>query len=864
MAIYIRDVYVADQYLLTTCDATLLETLWISLVLNRATVLIGVMYRPPTCSLTETVTQCHAILSEVTPIFDNIMITGDVNVNMLKPDNLISECFDSYGLAQVVDEPTRVTQTTATLLDPIFINSHDMIKAKGIINSDFISDHSLVFCEVSLASSESAQKMYTYRCFKHFNELAFHEDMRRVSWDDIYYINNIDNKITFLTDNLLSIFNVHAPIRTVRLSRAPAPWLTDALKIILKERDKAFRKYKKDKTIQNWNNYKNLRNFALTSVRREKAAYLKYVNSQDATTLWKRLKLANVLSRARPELPSNLHNPTDINDHFLSAFSKASADAELINYFQTNRHSQSRLEFRLSSPEEVNTIIRGLKSNAAGLDDISLVMLKLSLPFLSNHFTHIINTCLEQGYFPAIWRTAIICPIPKVNSPTSINDLRPISLLPVLSKVLERVVYQQLISYVGDSGILPSHQSGFRPGHGTATALLYVNNLIVEGLDSGMATALILLDYSRAFDCVDHTLLLAKLYYFGLTDIALSFFRNYLEGRRQLVRLHSGVSGVGDVTSGVPQGSILGPLLFILYTFDMSKITSYSRIHSYADDTQLICTFHPSQYDEIEANLNADLQQISKYSSKHNLNLNAKKTQVLLIAPEECSNFLKDYINIQLNGQPLGFTDIARNLGILFDNKLRFSQHISNLSKKSYVALKVLYANKHILNFKVRKKLCEAYILSNLSYCITMYYPCLTYDDKRRLQKIQNNCCRFVYGLKKYDHISEKIMRMHWLKVSYLFQFLLLVFIYKLLKTSTPIYLRSALVFRSDVHQVVIRLNTLTMPQYKKTIFQRGFVYNSVKHYNKFRTYFTCTSLAMFRKEIKTVLLDEQRNIALA
>lgn len=174
--------------------------------------------------------------------------------------------------------------------------------------------------------------------------------------------------------------------------------------------------------------------------------------------------------------------------------------------------------------------------------------------------------------------------------------------------------------------------------------------------------------------------------------------------------------------------------------------------------------------------------------------------------------------------------------------------------------LRVLYANKHVLNFQMRKRLCEAYIMSMISYCMILYYPCLTREDKQRLQRMQNNCCRFIFGLKKYDHISQRICELNWLNMEQLFQYLLLTFIYKLLNSSTPMYLRSALVFRSDIHQILIRSDTLTMPQHRKAVFQRGFTYNAVKLFNNYNSYFTSSSLVVFRRRVRIALLQKQRN----
>ena len=290
----------------------------------------------------------------------------------------------------------------------------------------------------------------------------------------------------------------------------------------------------------------------------------------------------------------------------------------------------------------------------------------------------------------------------------------------------------------------------------------------------------------------------------------------------------------------------------------MGNVAKFSETQSYADDTQIIYRFDPLEYNDVVANVESDLQKILTYCRSHNLKLNAKKTQVLLFAPARSDEFLKDYLDLQMDGQSLNFVDTARNLGVLFDARLRFGQHISNLSKLAYLKLKILYSNKYILNFKVRKKLCEAYILSTLSYCLVLYYPCLTQKDRQRLQVIQNNCCRFIFGIRKYDHVNEKIAQLNWLKISNVFRYLLLTFVYKLLKSSTPMYLRSKLIFRSQIHNMPVRSDYLTMPQHKTVFFSRSFTYNAVNIFNNFYTLFDSGSLAIFRRNIKTVIFNEQ------
>lgn len=292
----------------------------------------------------------------------------------------------------------------------------------------------------------------------------------------------------------------------------------------------------------------------------------------------------------------------------------------------------------------------------------------------------------------------------------------------------------------------------------------------------------------------------------------------------------------------------------------MNNVTEYSQIQSYADDTQLLYSFDPKYYNDVEAQINTDLSNICLYSRRHGLRLNADKTKVLLFASNHDSGFLKNYIGLEMNGQRLVFSDTAKNLGVIYDTRLRFEDHISTLSKRIYVSLKVLYANKHILNFKVRKKLCEAYVFSKMSYCLILFYPCLTQVEKLRLQRMQNNCCRFIYGLRKYDHVSSKIQQLNWLNVENSFKYLFLVFVYKILGSNMPMYLRSKLRFRDEANQLFLRdRSELEVPRHTTAIFQRSFSFVAASLYNSFRTFFRSSdSISSFRKNIKCVLLSRQ------
>lgn len=860
VAVYIKSEYTCEIIDLNLQHITDIEHLWISLKLNKTSFALGVVYRPPQNNIVKCVENLDNIISHILPLYDNLLVTGDVNINLFNLNNPLSSCCDAYGLFQIIDEPTRITQYSSTLIDPIFISNTNIVKNHGTINADIITDHRLVFCDLAIEIFKRKSKMHTYRDFRYFNQQQFDNDLNSIPWHEILYINNIDEKIYTLTNNILRLFNTHAPIRTARMNKPHSPWLTEGLKRILTEKDKALTKYRQNKTEGNWDNYKSARNYAVAATRREKSAYLKYLEENDTAKLWKSLKTMNIHKNENASLPCNLADPTSINNFFLSSFNLGVANPATMNFYENNKYNvNNNFTFTLTDQEQIHKIIRGIKSNSSGCDTVTLQMIKLCIPAILTYITHIINCCLESGYFPSTWKQTIICPIPKVKNPTNINDLRPISLVPVLSKILEKVIYIQLEEYFNENQIIPSHQSGFRSGHSTTTALINISDSILKSIDNKLAAVSVFLDFSKAFDRVNHALLCNKLKYYGLDEVSVAFFTCYLEGRSQFVRTQHGISSTELVVSGVPQGSVLGPLLFLLYTADINTGLKFMDIHSYADDTQLIYSFHPTNYQYASNCINEDLNILTNYCENHVLQINTLKTNAMLFCGKSVYEYLKSNVHIYINNEEIIFVDSVKNLGLIFDKDFKFTNHVSMLIKKSYISLRLLFSNKNIINFKIRKKLCECIVLSVFNYCNMIYYPCLDLRDRNRLQKIQNTCCRLIYGLRKYDHISAKIKEIKWLKVTYIYQFHLLKFVHRLLLTSTPSYLRNKLKHRSQIHNLNIRqTHTLTMPQHNTAMFEKSFSYNAVKHYNWLDQSFKVYSVTTFHSKLKQFLLNYQ------
>nr|CAH7742951.1 unnamed protein product [Callosobruchus chinensis] len=838
-----------------------LESIFITFKIGHSSYCVGTFYRPPKENLSESIQLLDNILPALRSEHDELFLLGDFNVNVLA-DNRLSNCLQAHDLKQVITVPTRTTETSATLLDPIFVNNTECIVESGTLNADIFSDHDMVFCSIS-STFKRKPKFVTFRDFKMFDIDQFNIDLFEVRWEDIVYLPDIESKIIFLTNNIIALFDKHCPIKTVRVTKPKAPWLTPNVKLILKTRNDALSKYKANPTSVNWNEYKKLRNFALLTIRNERSAFLKQLQlNNNPSSLYRALKNMHIRNNSNIDIPDTLCNPYEVNDYFTAMYQGNNEQCiENIFSYTTNRFSNSS-SFSLKPIEShiLLKIIGGIRSNASGVDGISLQMLKLCLPAISDYLLHIINLCLEVGYFPSQWKTALVIPKPKCSNPKSLNDLRPISLLPLISKLLERAVHMQLFEHLENNTILPVHQSGFQKNHSTTTSLAYLTDSIISSLDNKLVNILTLLDFSKAFDTLNHCLLVAKCKYYGFDDRACKFIKSYLRGREQRVAINNQISTSNKIQSGVPQGSVLGPLLFLLYTSDLASCFKYCHVQCFADDTQIRYEFTPETYQLAEQYINNDLENVSKYCQSHNLKINPSKSKTILFGNKRVRDNLKSIMKIKIDGEVLAFTDQAKNLGLYIDEDLRFHDHVLHVTKQCYIMLRILFVNRELLNTNLKKDLCERLVLSKNLYAMVVYFPCLTVTDMNRLQIIQNTCSRLINNLRKYDHISHTYSHLKWLNMKNLFKYTFLCFVHKIMLTSIPAYLRNKLVSRFTIHNMSVRRKSLiTMPLHHTALFDRSFTSNAVKLYNSISHEMRTTkSMTAFKSILKKTLLQNQ------
>jgi hypothetical protein len=488
--------------------------------------------------------------------------------------------------------------------------------------------------------------------------------------------------------------------------------------------------------------------------------------------------------------------------------------------------------FRPASVGEISRIINRLPNKQCDLDPFPTSLLKKCLPILAPTITSIVNLSLSTGVFPSDFKQSIVTPLIKKPSldKENLNNYRPISNLSFLSKLVERVVKIRLDQHLAQNSLYNVYQSAYTKFHSTETALLSVYDALVRSMAKQQVSCLCLLDLSAAFDTIDHAILLHRLSaWFGIADTALSWFQSYLSSRSCIVSASGYRSPPFCATCGVPQGSVLGPLLFIMYTTPLSSLISSSSVshHLYADDTQLYISFSPQSFATSIVQLQTVIGQVSSWMSSNLLSLNPHKTEFLIIGTPQQLSKLNNPALIFDSSTTITPVTSARNLGILFDNHLSFNDQITALSKSCFYHIRDLRRIRNTLDLATARTVGTSLVQSKLDYCNSLYYNLPAYQIDR-LQSIQNCLARTVCRTSKFSHITPTLQSLHWLKVRERIEYKILSLTYSSLQYHQPSYMSDLLTVQSNAYNTrSSMLVTLKRPTALRTAIAKRSFYHS-------------------------------------
>ena len=505
------------------------------------------------------------------------------------------------------------------------------------------------------------------------------------------------------------------------------------------------------------------------------------------------------------------------------------------------------------SDEEVEGIVNNLKNSAPGYDEITASILRFSLPVIRSPLTHILNLSLLEGVFPNELKIANVLPLYKADDDMVFNNYRPVSVLSVLSKVFERIMYNRLISFLESNKILFKNQFGFRKQHSTYMALVLLLYKIVKALENGEYVIGIFLDFSKAFDTVDPNILLKKLEYYGIRGVCLDWFKSYLTVRKQYVTYNGIPSGTKLIQCGVPQGSVLGPLLFLLYINDLPNVCKSADPILFADDTNLF--MNGSNLIDLQTEINSELLEISTWLKINKLSLNVSKTHHMIFTTKRKD---KPSVALSIEGHSIDEVDNTKFLGIYLDNKMNWKKHITYISGKVARGIGLIIKARKMLTSDALLTLYYSFIFPYLSYC-NHIWGCTYQTNLKQLVVQQKRIIRVIAGMKYRDPTESAFKDLNVIKFLDINKYLIARFMFQYHHSKLRVIFSDYFQRIADIHEYNTRQCTGLYAVPMKTdlgltcISHRGpVIWNGILEKNN-----PDTSEASFKKAVKHCILNK-------
>ena len=883
VSLFIKDCYsFKERTDLSKFDDTF-ESLFIeihkSFTGHKKDIIIGLVYRPPNRDVSQFSHDIGIVLETITRENKFCYILGDFNLDLLNCEShqYTKDFLDllySNSFVPLINRPTRITSTTATLIDNIFTNNHqDIALSKQGIIPCHISDHFPIFHVDKISVTKNKDKKRNIRMINSSNKQNFIRKINENDWSDIYQSTDTQSAYSKFSHCFTKIYNESFPIRAVSTTyHNKLPWLTDGLRESIKHKNKLYRISLRRPYLQYKLEYKRYHNKLNHLIRISEKKYFQSLferYKQNSTKTWSiirdliwKSKSSNANSQFYDSNGNIITDPSVISDMFNSFFvnvgktlaRKIPPPRKNPEFFLEGDYPNSNcMQLFPSTDTEVLKILQCFKDGAAGYDDLSPKQVKLVSASIASPLSYVMNLSISQGVFPKELKTAKVSPIFKAGDALLVNNYRPISVLPVFSKLFERIMYNRLFEYLDVTKILYSHQYGFRKGFSTYMALVTLIDNLSTALENGEYAIGVFLDFSKAFDTVDHAILLKKLDHYGIRGTALKWFEDYLHCRTQFVTYNGYKSNQLNVTCGVPQGSILGPLLFLIYINDLPNAAPSLFSILYADDTDMFMS--SKDFSELQNVVNENLASISDWLQANRLSINVKKTNIMIWTPKSKS---LPNIDIKMDGQSIDVVNEIKFLGVILDDKLSWSKHIQYISNKVSKGIGIIKKLRPVLNKSTLINLYYAFVYPFLTYCIHVWGNTHAVHLSK-LTVLQKRAIRIIAGVPARSHTDPLFLQLKLLKFEHTFKLNIALFMYRYHHGLLPEVFNLLFIRNSQYHSYETRQNSMiSMPHCRTDRTKRTIRYQGVHVWNRiiFLNIDVSLSIETYKYYIKKNLME--------